>query len=50
VINRLIKLTTDCEGFNDDLKYYIIKELIGNHKVKFAKLLNNVQVAKMAMK
>jgi hypothetical protein len=50
VINRLIKLTTDCEGFNDDLKYYIIKELIGNHKVKFAKLLNNVQVAKMTMK
>jgi hypothetical protein len=50
VINRLIKLTTDCDGFNDDLKYYIIKELIGNHKVKFAKLLNNIQVAKMAMK
>ena len=50
VINRLIKLTTDCDGFNDDLKYYIIKELIGNHKVKFAKLLNNVQVAKMTMK
>jgi DNA polymerase III delta prime subunit len=49
VVNRIIKLTTDCDAFNDDLKYFIVKELISAHKVKFSKLLNNMEVAKMIM-
>lgn len=49
VIKRLIKLTTDSDAFNDDLKYYIVKELIAVHKVKYSKLLNNPQVANMIM-
>lgn len=49
VIKRLIKLTTDSEAFNDDLKYYIVKELIAAHKVKFSKLLNDAHVASMIM-
>lgn len=49
IVNRIIRLTTDCDAFNDDLKYFIVKELISAHKVKFSKLLNNIQVAKMIM-
>jgi hypothetical protein len=49
VINRIIKLTTDSDAFNDDLKYFIVKELISANKVKFSKLLNNLEVAKMIM-
>lgn len=50
IITRLIKLTTTCEAFNDDLKYYLIKELIAGNKIKFSKMLNNTLVAKMAMR
>jgi nucleoside-triphosphatase THEP1 len=39
MIKRLIKLTTDCDSFTDDLKYYIIKEVVNGNKLKFSKLL-----------
>ena len=50
VINRLIKLTTDCTSFTDDLSYYIVKELTNGNKPKFSKMLLNPKVAKMVIK
>ena len=47
---RLIKLTTDCDAFTDDLRYYIIKEIVNGNKVKFAPLMMNKDVVKMAVK
>jgi nucleoside-triphosphatase THEP1 len=50
VINRLVKLTTDCTSFTDDLSYYIVKELTNGNKPKFSKMLLNPKVAKMVIK
>jgi len=50
LIDRLIHLSTDCESFTDDLKYYIIKEIVNGNKIKFAKLLMHKDVVKMAVK
>lgn len=48
--DRIIKLTTECDSFTDDLRYYIIKELINGNKVKFAPLMMNANVVKMSVK
>jgi hypothetical protein len=50
MINRLIKLTTDCDSFTDDLRYYMVKEIVNGNKVKFSKLMLNPNVVKMAVK
>ena len=50
MINRLIKLTTDCPSFTNDLRYYIIKEVVNGNKNKFGKLMMNTDVVKMAVK
>jgi nucleoside-triphosphatase THEP1 len=50
LIDRLIYLTTDCESFTNDLKYYIIKEIVNGNKIKFSKLLMHKDVVKMAVK
>jgi len=50
MINRLIKLTTDCDSFTDDLRYYMVKEILNGNKVKFQKLMMNPAVVKMAVK
>jgi len=50
IIDRLIKITTECSSFTDDLKYYIIKELLNGNKPKFSKLMLNPKVAQMAIK
>jgi len=50
MIQRLIKLSTDCLAFTDDLRYYIIKEIVNGNKVKFAQLMMNKDVVKMAVK
>jgi hypothetical protein len=50
VIDRIIKLTTDCDSFTDDLRYYIIKELVAGNKVKFAGMMRNAMVLKMSLK
>lgn len=50
IVNRLIKLTTDCDAFTDDLRYYMIKEIVNGNKVKFAKLMLNNKVVQMAVK
>lgn len=50
MINRLSIIATTCTSFTDDLKYYIIKELLNGNKSKFSKLMLNPTVAKMAIK
>jgi hypothetical protein len=50
MINRLVKLTTDCDAFTNDLKYYLVKELLAGNKPKFSKLMMNANVVKMAVK
>jgi hypothetical protein len=50
MINRLIKLMTDCNAFTDDLRYYMVKEIVNGNKVKFAKLMLSNEVVKMAVK
>ena len=50
MVKRLIKLTTDCDSFTDDLKYYIIKEVVNGNKLKFSKLMLDPTVVKMAVK
>ena len=50
VIQRLSAITTECTSFTDDLRYYIIKELLNGNKPKFSKLMLNPKVAKMAIK
>jgi hypothetical protein len=50
MINRLVKLTTDCEAFTNDLKYFMVKEILAGNKPKFARLMQNPLVVKMAVK
>jgi hypothetical protein len=49
IIDRLGKLATESEGFTDDLKYYMVKEIVNGNKVKFQKLMMNQKVVKMAV-
>jgi hypothetical protein len=50
MIQRISNIVTTCVSFTDDLKYYIIKELLSGNKSKFSKLMLNPEVAKMALK
>ena len=50
MIQRIIALSTTCKSFTDDLKYYMIKEVVNGNKVKFAGLMQDVNVVKMAVK
>lgn len=49
MIQRIVKLTTDCEAFTNDLRYYMIKEIVNGNKLKFSKLMMNTDVVKMAV-
>jgi len=49
MIDRLVKLTTDCDAFTNDLRYYMIKEIVNGNKNKFAKLMMVNSVVKMAV-
>jgi hypothetical protein len=49
IVNRLVKLTTDCESFTNDLQYFLVKEIVNGNKSKFAKLMLNPGVVKMAI-
>jgi hypothetical protein len=49
MINRIIKLTTDCDAFTNDLRYYMVKEIVNGNKNKFSKLMMNTNVVKMAV-
>ena len=50
VIDRLAKLSTECDAFTNDLRYYMVKEIVNGNKVKFARLMQNTNVVKMAIK
>jgi hypothetical protein len=50
MIDRIAYLATESSAFTDDLKYYLIKELLNGNKPKFGKLMLNQKVAKMAIK
>lgn len=50
MIDRIVRLTTDCDSLTDDLKYYLVKEILNGNKTKFQKLMLNSQVVKMAVK
>jgi hypothetical protein len=50
IVNRLVKLTTDCASFTNDLRYYMIKEIVNGNKNKFGKLMMHNSVVKMAVK
>jgi nucleoside-triphosphatase THEP1 len=50
IIDRIGKLSTECDAFTNDLKYYIIKEIVNGNKVKFGQLMMNQNVVKMAVK
>ena len=50
MINRVIKLLTDCDSFSDDLKYFMVKEIVNGNKTKWQKLMMNSAVVKMAVK
>jgi len=50
IIDRLAILATESEAFTDDLKYYMVKEIVNGNKIKFSKLMMNQKVVKMAVK
>jgi nucleoside-triphosphatase THEP1 len=50
MIQRISSILTSCDSFTDDLKYYMVKELLVGNKPKFSKLMLNPQVATMALK
>lgn len=50
MIQRIIKLSTDCKSFTDDLRYYMVKEIVNGNKNKFAPLMMNTDVVKMTVK
>jgi hypothetical protein len=50
MIDRIAKLTTDCEAFTNDLRYYMIKEIVNGNKTKFSSLMMNQEVVKMTVK
>jgi len=49
MIDRLAKVTTEFDGFTNDLRYYMVKEIVNGNKVKFAKLMQDTNVVKMAI-
>jgi nucleoside-triphosphatase THEP1 len=50
IIDRIAKLTTDCDAFTNDLRYYMVKEIVNGNKTKFSQLMMNQDVVKMAVK
>jgi hypothetical protein len=50
VIDRIAVLVTDCKSFTDDLKYYMVKEIVNGNKIKYQKLMMDQKVVKMAVK
>jgi hypothetical protein len=50
VLTRIEELFIDCKSFTDDLKYYIIKEILNGNKQKFSKLIMNPAIAKIIIK
>jgi nucleoside-triphosphatase THEP1 len=49
MIDRLSKVTTEFDGFTNDLRYYMVKEIVNGNKVKFSALMADTAVVKMAI-
>ena len=49
MVDRLVVLSTESSVFTEDLKYRLVKDIINGNKVKFAKLIMNQDVMKMAI-
>jgi hypothetical protein len=49
MVDRLVVLSTESNVFTEDLKYRLVKDIINGNKVKFAKLIMNQDVMKMAI-
>ena len=49
MIDRLAKVTTEFDGFTNDLRYYMVKEIVNGNKVKFSSLMTDTAVVKMAI-
>lgn len=49
MIDRLAKVTTEFDGFTNDLRYYMVKEIVNGNKVKFSALMADTAVVKMAI-
>jgi hypothetical protein len=49
MVDRLVVLSTASSVFTEDLKYRLVKDIINGNKVKFAKLIMNQEVMKMAI-
>lgn len=50
ILTRIEDLFLECQSFTEDLKYYIVKEVVNGNKQKFGKLMMNPSVAKLIMK
>jgi hypothetical protein len=49
ILERVTKIVTT-EAFTFDIKYHMLKAILNGNKAKFAKLMINPDVAKMAVK
>ena len=49
MLDRLAKITTEFDGFTNDLRYYMVKEIVNGNKVKFSALMADTAVVKMAI-
>jgi nucleoside-triphosphatase THEP1 len=49
MLDRLAKVTTEFDGFTNDLRYYMVKEIVNGNKVKFSALMADTAVVKMAI-
>jgi len=50
VLKRVEELFIDCTSFTDDLKYFIVKEVVNANKQKFGKLMMNPKIANIIIK
>tara|TARA_R110002020_G_scaffold52741_5_gene147915 strand:+ start:2968 stop:4137 length:1170 start_codon:yes stop_codon:yes gene_type:complete len=50
ILKRVEELFIDCTSFTDDLKYFIVKEVVNANKQKFGKLMMNPKIANIIIK
>jgi hypothetical protein len=50
ILQRLTDLTLDETLFTNDLKYFMIRNIVNSNKVKFQKLMLNPEIVKMVVK
>ena len=49
ILQRIESLFIDCGSFTEDLKYYIIKEIVNGNKAKFSKLMMNPKISQITI-